>query len=76
MKLIISATPTTPAHLTVVNGSEIIVEYEVYGQNLEEAIDTVFQERYIEAVQFIEHGSYIERFASYIANKYQGVEIL
>lgn len=76
MKLIISATPTSPAHLTIVNGNEIIIEYEIYGMDLEDTIDKIFKERYIEAVQFIEHGKYTERFIDYIANKYQGVEII
>lgn len=76
MKLIINAAAVRPTTLTVVNGDEIIIEYLVYGPDVENAIDRVFKERYIEAVQFVEHGAYAERFISYIANKYQGVEVI
>lgn len=76
MKLIINAAAARPTTLTVVNGDEIIIEYLVYGPDVENAIDRVFKERYIEAVQFVEHGAYAERFISYIANKYQGVEVI
>ena len=76
MKLIINAAATRPAILTVVNGDDVIVEYDVYGPDVEATIDRIFKERYIEAVQFVEHGAYAERFISYIANKYQGVEVI
>lgn len=76
MKLVINAAATRPAILTVLNGDETIVEYTVYGPDIEAMIDKIFQERYIEAVQFTEHGAYTERFISYIANKYQSVEVI
>lgn len=76
MKLIINAAATRPAILTVVNGDDIIKEYTVFGPELENTIDEIFQEWYIAAVQFVEHGSYTERFISYIANKYNNVEVI
>ena len=76
MKLIINAAATRPAILTVVNGDDVVIEYDVYGPNIEATIDRIFKERYIEAVQFVEPGAYEERFISYIANKYQGVEVI
>lgn len=76
MKLVINAAAARPATLTVLNGDDVVIEYSVYGPDLEAAIDKIFKERYIEAVYFVKHGAYAERFISYIANKYQGVEIL
>lgn len=76
MKLVINAAAARPTILTVLNGDDVIVERSVYGPDVEAAIDKIFSERYIEAVYFVESGAYAERFISYIANKYQGVEIL
>lgn len=76
MKLVINAAAARPATLTVLNGDDVIIEYSVYGPDVKSAIDKIFAERYIEAVYFVEPGAYAERFISYIANKYQGVEIL
>ena len=76
MKLVVNAVAAKPAILTVVNGDDIVVEYEVFGPSIENTIDEIFKERYIEAVQFVNNGAYAERFISYIVNKYQGVEVL
>ena len=76
MKLVINAAAARPAILTILNGDTIVDEYSVYGPDLESVIDKIFAGCYIEAVYFVEQGAYAERFISYIANKYQGVEIL
>lgn len=76
MKLVINAGPVRPAILTVVNGDETIYTTQVYGGDVRVAIDRIFKEKYIEAVQFTEKNDYTQKFIDYIEDKYQGVEIL
>jgi hypothetical protein len=75
MKLIINASPARTTVLTVVNGDDVIAEYNVFGSNVKSKIDQIFQGRYIEAVHFIHSDAYNQKFMDYIENNYQNVEV-
>jgi len=75
VKLIINAGPVKPAILTVVNGDDVIATTQVYGGSLKSAIDRIFKERYIEAVEFTEHNDYTDKFKKHIEDNYELVEV-
>ena len=76
MKLVIQTSAVAPSILTVVNGDDVIYTVQVYGGDLKSAIDRIFKEKYIEAVQFAEHNDYTQKFEDYIEENYEGVELL
>lgn len=75
MKLVIQAKAAAPSVLIVTEGNKVVQIEQVYGPELEEKIDSIFNEKYIESVQFTEHNSYTKKFEDYIESTHEGIMV-
>lgn len=75
MKLVIQARAAAPSTLIVIDGNKVVQITQAYGPELKQKIDTIFEEKYIESVQFTEHNSYTKKFEDYIMDTHEGIMV-